>query len=62
MNIGQYFIDAGILLSLFFKTGPFSQIAAFLTEVGSALIAGTGSVGPITVGNETLTITIAPKT
>jgi hypothetical protein len=44
-----------------FKTPTGQQIANFLEQVGAALTAGTGSVGPITVGSETLTVTIAPK-
>jgi hypothetical protein len=61
MNIGEYFIVAGTIISLFFKSAPFQQIAAFLTQLGTALEANQGTVGPITIGNDTLTVTIAPK-
>jgi len=61
MQIGEYFIVGGTLLGLFFKTGAGAQVAGFLTQVGVALEAGAGSVGPITIGTDTLTVTIAPK-
>jgi hypothetical protein len=61
MNIGEYFIAAGTILGFVFRTGVGSQVASFLTQVGAALEAGTGTVGPITVGNEQLTVTISPK-
>jgi hypothetical protein len=60
MNIGEYFILAGTIVGLFFKTGAGPEVATFLNEVGAALEAGAGSVGPIRVGNENLTVTIAP--
>jgi hypothetical protein len=59
VTIGQYFIDAGTVLGLFFKSGPFSQVATFLVTVGSALIAGQGTIGPITIGSIKLTITVS---
>ena len=52
---------AATIIGLFFRTGFWPQVVAFLTQVGSALEAGTGTVGPITIGSETLTVTIAPK-
>lgn len=61
MNIGEYFIIAGSIIQVFVRTPTGAQIANFLDQVGTALTAGTGSVGPITVGSETLTVTIAPK-
>jgi hypothetical protein len=61
MNIGEYLIVAGTLVGLLFKSVAAQQVSAFLTQVGTALEAGTGTVGPITVGSETLTVTIAPK-
>ena len=61
MNIGEYFIVAGTIIGLFFKSAPFQQISAFLTQVGTALEANMGTVGPITIGSDTLTVTIAPK-
>ena len=61
MNIGEYFLIAGSIVSVIFKTPTGQQIANFLEQVGAALTAGAGTVGPITVGSETLTVTIAPK-
>jgi hypothetical protein len=61
MQIGEYFIIGGTLLGLFYKSGVGQQVAGFLTQVGTALEAGSGSVGPITIGSEELTVSIAPK-
>lgn len=61
MQIGEYFIVAGTLVSLLLKSTTGQQIANFLTQVGTALEANSGSVGPITIGSDTLTLTIAPK-
>ena len=61
MNIGEYFIIAGTIVAAFVRTPTGAQIANFLEQVGAALSAGVGTVGPITVGTDTLTITIAPK-
>lgn len=62
MNIGEYFIVAGTLVGLLLKSAAGQQISAFLTQVGTALEAGTGSVGPIRIGNDSLTVTISPWT
>ena len=59
--IGEIFIIAGSIVGIFLRTPTGARIAAFLEQVGSALSAGSGSVGPITVGTDTLTVTIAPK-
>lgn len=61
MNIGEYFILAGTLVGTIFKSAAAQQVAAFLNQVGAALEIGQGSVGPITIGSDVLTITIAPK-
>ena len=60
-NIGEYFLIAGTLVGLFIRSTGGQQVANFLTQVGTALEAGQGSVGPITVGSDQLTITITPK-
>lgn len=61
MNVGEYFIVAGTIVGLFIRSAGGQAVANFLAQVGTALEAGAGSVGPITVGNDTLTVTIAPK-
>jgi hypothetical protein len=61
-QLGQYFIIAGTLLGIFFKTGFMSQIAAGLIQFGTGLEAGQGSVGPVRIGNEGVTLTVAPWT
>ena len=60
MSIGTYLIDAGTLLSIFFKSAQFQQISIFLITLGTAMNGGQGTVGPIRLGNEGLTVTIAP--
>lgn len=61
-QIGQYFIIAGTILGMFFKTGIISQLAAAFITFGTGLETGTGTVGPVRVGNEGITITVAPWT
>lgn len=61
MNLGEYFIIAGSIVAAFVRTPGGAQVANFLEQVGAAITAGAGSVGPITVGADVLTITIAPK-
>jgi hypothetical protein len=39
-----------------------SQIAAGLIQFGTGLEAGQGSVGPVRIGNEGVTLTVAPWT
>jgi hypothetical protein len=61
LNIGQWFIEGGTLLQVIFPKNQGIQIAAnLLIQVGSALEAGTGTVGPIRAGNDGITITVAP--
>jgi len=60
-QIGQYFIEAGTILTLIFGRLPWAQqVGTFLVTVGTALEAGQGTVGPIRVGNEAITVTVAP--
>lgn len=62
MVVGQLLIVAGTLLGIFFKTGSFAQLASALIQAGAAFEAGQGSVGPVRIGNEGLTLTVAPWT
>lgn len=60
-QIGQYFIEAGTILQLVFgRLAWAQQVGTFLITVGTALEAGQGTVGPIRVGNEAITVTVAP--
>ena len=58
MSIGKLFIAAGTLLSFFGQN--YAQESAFLIQVGTDLLAGGGTVGPIRLGNESLTATVGP--
>jgi hypothetical protein len=58
--IGTYLIDAGTILSIFFKTAQFQQISIFLITLGTALNNNQGTVGPVRLGNSELTVTITP--
>ena len=58
MQIGKDLITAGSILSLF--GGTFAQVGAVLVQAGTVLAAGAGSAGPIRVGNEGVTISVAP--
>ena len=62
MNAGAYFIAAGTLVGIFFKTTTGQEVATALTQIGAALEAGVGSVGPLRVGNDGLTVSVAPWT
>jgi hypothetical protein len=60
-QLAQYFIEAGTILTLLFGRLTWAQeVGAFLTAVGTALAAGQGSIGPIRVGNDAITVTVAP--
>jgi hypothetical protein len=60
-TIGQYFIEAGTILTLVFGRLVWAQqVGTFLVTVGTALEAGTGTVGPIRIGSEGVTVTVAP--
>lgn len=61
MQIGEYFIIAGTIVGLFIKSAGGQAVANFLQQVGTALEAGAGSVGPITIGGDELTVTISKK-
>ena len=61
-NFGQYLIDAGTILQMFFKATWAQQVGGFLTTLGIAMESGQGSVGPVRLGNESLTVTITPWT
>ena len=58
MSIGKIFIAAGTLLSFF--GGEYAQAGTFLVTLGTDILAGQGTVGPIRFGNEGITATIAP--
>jgi hypothetical protein len=59
-QIGQYFIIAGTFIGIFFKTGILAQIAAGFIQFGTGLETGQGTVGPVRIGNEGVTLTVAP--
>lgn len=60
-TIGQYFVEAGTILMLLLGRLPWAQtVGTFLVTVGTALEAGQGTVGPIRVGSEAITVTVAP--
>lgn len=60
MQIGEYFIVAGTIVNLLLPSQTGKEVGGFLTQVGVALTGGVGSVGPVRVGSEGLTVTIAP--
>lgn len=55
-NIAQYIVDAGFVFSLFKFLAPAS---AFLETLGADLGLGTGSFGPIRVGSEGVSGSVA---
>jgi hypothetical protein len=52
---GEYITVAGTVLGLFFKTSVAQEVSLFLIQLGNAITAGSGSVGPIKLGNESFT-------
>jgi hypothetical protein len=60
MNLGAYFVDAGAIIQMFFKSPQMQQVGQFLTTLGLALEGGQGQVGPIRLGNDNITVTISP--
>lgn len=58
MNIGSYLIDAGTIISMLFKSQQMQQVGTFLITLGTALVGGAGTVGPIRLANVDLNITI----
>lgn len=60
MPLGEYITIAGTLVGVFFKSATGQQASAFLVQLGTAMEAGVGSVGPIRAGNDGVTVTIAP--
>lgn len=59
-QLGQYFVDAGTILQIVFKATWAQETGSFLVTVGTALIAGQGSVGPIRIGSDEITVSVAP--
>lgn len=57
VSIGKIFIAAGTVLGFF---PQFSAESGFLIQLGTDLIAGGGTVGPIRFGDESITATIGP--
>jgi hypothetical protein len=50
VNIGEYFIVAGTLVSLLVKTATGQEVSSFLTQIGVSISAGAGSVPAFRVG------------
>jgi hypothetical protein len=48
-QIGAYFIDAAVVLGLFFKAGWAVTVTNLLNAIGLGLQTGSGTIGPITV-------------
>lgn len=60
MSIGRIIVSAGAFLSLF--GGAYAEVGAFLVQLGTGILAGNGTVGPIRVGSTSITATVAPWT
>jgi hypothetical protein len=61
-QLGEYFIIAGTFLGIFFKSGFLYQLSVALIQFGTGLSAGQGTIGPVRIGNEGVTLTVAPWT
>jgi hypothetical protein len=59
-NIGKIFVAIGGLISAFFP--QWAAEGAALVTIGEGLLAGTGTVGPVRIGSEGITVTVAPWT
>ena len=60
MTIGKILITAGALLGIF--GGNYAEAGAFLTQLGTDILAGGGTFGPVRLGNESISGTIGPWT
>lgn len=61
-TIGTYLVDAGTLVGMIFKSAPMQAVSQFLVTLGIGFSQGQGTVGPITIGAETVTLTFSEKT
>jgi hypothetical protein len=56
---GVYVTDAGLALGVIFQSPGLQAASIILVELGVGVTSGVGSVGPIRIGNEGLTLNIA---